>query len=289
MSAFLFACLLFFSSSTLAMAETVEDHAVFDATDNALDVIGDRNYKALPTPIGNDEFGFGNSDAAPVVTSSDSVKIQLGGNINDTSEIVLPVSSEASMNMIGEQVIVNEEGFSDPDFSIVSDGKTVQIHAILGNKTASERIPYTIEGASSIEIDKNTGAAFIYRVNDSGEQLLDSVIDTPWAIDANGKNVPTWFETDGNVLTQVVEHKSGEFAYPIVADPSWSEVWEWAKKAGKVFWRGTKWVLKKGLVFARWVGPGAFVLCAVGGGWAWYRSDSDGWVRVGDTAVGCFT
>lgn len=25
----------------------------------------------------------------------------------------------------------------------------------------------------------------------------------------------------------------------------------------------------------------------VGAGWAWYRSDASGWVRVGDTVVGC--
>ncbi|ADH93232.1 hypothetical protein [Arcanobacterium haemolyticum] len=53
-------------------------------------------------------------------------------------------------------------------------------------------------------------------------------------------------------------------------------------------WSGTKWVAGKGKVVAKKVGPGALMLCTVGAGWAWYRSDASGWVRVGDAAAGCF-
>ena len=44
--------------------------------------------------------------------------------------------------------------------------------------------------------------------------------------------------------------------------------------------------LKAGKFLAKKVGPGAVVLCAAGAGWAWYRSDAHGWVRVGDTVSG---
>lgn len=40
-----------------------------------------------------------------------------------------------------------------------------------------------------------------------------------WAVDASGRRVPTRFQLDGDTLIQVVEHASGEFNYPIVADP----------------------------------------------------------------------
>lgn len=102
-----------------------------------------------------------------------------------------------------------------------------------------------------------------------------------------GVSVDTWFETDGRSLTQVVDHTSKSYAYPIMADPSWSEIWDKMKSVGKTAWSGVKWVAGKGKVLARRVGPGAPVLCAVGGGWAWYRSDADGWVRVGDAVSGC--
>lgn len=65
-------------------------------------------------------------------------------------------------------------------------------------------------------------------------------------------------------------------------------------KAGWVVgktWSGVKVMAPKGLkagkFLAKKVGPGAVVLCAAGAGWAWYRSDAHGWVRVGDAVSGC--
>lgn len=40
----------------------------------------------------------------------------------------------------------------------------------------------------------------------------------PWAKDADGNAVKTWYETDGQTLIQVVDHAETQ-AYPIVADP----------------------------------------------------------------------
>jgi hypothetical protein len=51
-------------------------------------------------------------------------------------------------------------------------------------------------------------------------------IDTPWAFDADGEAVPTFFEVTGTSLTQVVQHRDGDFAYGITADPNW--LW-WTK------------------------------------------------------------
>ena len=45
-------------------------------------------------------------------------------------------------------------------------------------------------------------------------------IPAPWAVDANGATVPTHYEVNGTVLTQLVEHTDGEWAYGITADPS---------------------------------------------------------------------
>ena len=44
-------------------------------------------------------------------------------------------------------------------------------------------------------------------------------VDSPWAYDANGEAVPTYFTIDGTTITQVVEHDE-RFEYGIVADPT---------------------------------------------------------------------
>lgn len=77
----------------------------------------------------------------------------------------------------------------------------------------------------------------------------------PWALDANGKEVPTHYQVEGNVITQVVSHKdASDIQYPIVADPVYRRgmihtvVWErWAKGGWEVRLQVT--------ALARWYQP----------------------------------
>lgn len=50
-------------------------------------------------------------------------------------------------------------------------------------------------------------------------------VESAWAFDANNAPVPTHFELDGTLLTQVVDHTSSGVAYPIVADPRVTWLW----------------------------------------------------------------
>jgi hypothetical protein len=44
-------------------------------------------------------------------------------------------------------------------------------------------------------------------------------IASPWALDADGEDVPTRYTLDGTTLVQAVDHEGA--AYPVVADPAW--------------------------------------------------------------------
>jgi len=54
-----------------------------------------------------------------------------------------------------------------------------------------------------------------------------------WARDANGRDVPTFYEIEETTLVQVVKHRGGDWAYGITADPS---VWKVVKCAAAVTW-----------------------------------------------------
>src|SRR4051812_19016256 len=41
----------------------------------------------------------------------------------------------------------------------------------------------------------------------------------PWARDAAGRRIPTYYKLDGTTLIQVVEHRAAGTSYPVVADP----------------------------------------------------------------------
>lgn len=52
-----------------------------------------------------------------------------------------------------------------------------------------------------------------------------ATIGSPWAVDANGQSVPTWYEVDGDTVTQVVDHVGMQAVYPVVADPEYGKSW----------------------------------------------------------------
>ncbi|MFC5929808.1 hypothetical protein D6T64_05980 [Cryobacterium melibiosiphilum] len=60
-------------------------------------------------------------------------------------------------------------------------------------------------------------------ISDPANHTLGA-FDIPWAFDADGEAVPTFFEIDGEDLVQTVAH-SPEMSFPIVADPT--TAWGW--------------------------------------------------------------
>lgn len=108
-----------------------------------------------------------------------------------------------------------------------SDG--VQMLTTIASADAPESFSYQVDvpqgGAITLADD---GTAVISDAE--GSPLITTT--APWAVDANGTSVPTRYEVDGNNLIQVVDHTTGDFAYPIVADPTyWWGGKEWWSSA----------------------------------------------------------
>jgi hypothetical protein len=87
----------------------------------------------------------------------------------------------------------------------------------IADADAPERYRFPIEGAGSLVLTADGGVAVI----NADPSKPDGQIAPPWAQDANGTPVPTHYEIDGTTLIQVVEHRSGDYAYGITADPHW--------------------------------------------------------------------
>lgn len=79
-----------------------------------------------------------------------------------------------------------------------------------------------------------------------------ATLAAPWAVDANGKSVPTHYEINGTTVNQVVD-TTPDTAYPVTADPS--VAW-WV-------WTTAKCVADIGLLFLPWVKAGKMLLNAV--------------------------
>lgn len=96
-----------------------------------------------------------------------------------------------------------------------SDG-SVQTAAVINSDESSDQLHFKllIPAEATVSII-DTGEALI--LNASGTML--GGISSPWALDASGQTVDTWFEILNGELIQHVAHKNGNYDYPIVADP----------------------------------------------------------------------
>lgn len=110
---------------------------------------------------------------------------------------------------------------SESDFSNTvqanNDG-SVRMTTIIDNPNAPTEYEYKLELEQGGKIEvQSDGSAIVY--NNKQEPI--SIIAKPWAKDATGKEVKTWFTTDGLTLIQYVEHNVTGIVYPVVADPVW--------------------------------------------------------------------
>jgi hypothetical protein len=79
---------------------------------------------------------------------------------------------------------------------------------------APERYAFPISGdVTSLQL--GDGSVIAYKA--AADPI--ATLAPPWAVDANGVAVPTHFELDGTMVVQVVDHRDGDFAYAITADP----------------------------------------------------------------------
>lgn len=169
-------------------------------------------------------------DSAAVVKSSngmldiprdlkDGVKATTGGS---AVSISLPNAQSASRATRLASGVVEYAGNNGSSNAVVPTSSGVQMLTTIGNSAAPTQYAYalTLSRGGAVKV-LGDGRAVI--TDSAGKTLAD--VAAPWAIDANGTKVPTHFETNGRTLTQVVDHTSGHFAYPIVADPSISFGW----------------------------------------------------------------
>lgn len=98
----------------------------------------------------------------------------------------------------------------------------VQMLTTIENADAPTRFAYKVDvpDGGKVKVIEDGNAVVLDR---NGTPMM--AVAAPWARDANGTAVPTKFESNGTTLTQVVEHTSNAYAYPVVADPFWIPAW----------------------------------------------------------------
>lgn len=109
----------------------------------------------------------------------------------------------------------------------------------INNSTAPKEYSFTFDLNNGTKLvtdeeylgGKEYSSGEIYIVDK--QNIIIGTIDKPWAYDANGNAVSTYYKIEnGNKLTQVINFTKNS-AFPIVADPS---AWQVTKCVGSIAW-----------------------------------------------------
>lgn len=164
------------------------------------------------------------SEDGAITASLDEGSVSLPESSTD------PLEVEAADGTRFQISLPSTEGSVDAIIS--SDGSATYDHrdgsasVVLVNPDSSVRIASVLDGEDSpTQIDYTYGGLRLVQFDDGGvvgydeDGVLAVTVAVPWALDANGVSVNTWYTVDGSTLTQHVAHRVDGIAYPVVADP----------------------------------------------------------------------
>lgn len=142
---------------------------------------------------------------------------------SDLLAMSLPVGSDASVESVGDSIAYVDDAaslmidISVPDLSgepVLDSG--VQAIKTLYGAEAEEIFSYPVEVPQGFTLSLMEDGS-VELLNAEGD--IEGIFAAPWAVDAEGNPVETYFDVVGDGLVQYVLHRAEGVSYPVIADP----------------------------------------------------------------------
>jgi len=147
--------------------------------------------------------------------------------------ISLPNQEDNTFSGKAKKAVDNSIIYNDyqenTDIAVQAIDGAVRILTILKDADAPTKYTYKINLPFRGHMEKKQDGSIA--ILDNNKKFMGAFAPA-WAIDKNGKKVPTHYEIKDNKLIQIVDHLSGNYTYPIVADPYYGR-----KMVKQAFWR----------------------------------------------------
>jgi hypothetical protein len=156
-----------------------------------------------------------------IAEGEETLVLQGGGNLG----VSLPLSSSADpVDVVeadtaiyrnrgdGYDVAVQATSYGARALLHISDPGAPTVYPFELDLAAGERLRMALDGGVDVVRDV------------AGVSVVRASIASPWAIDADGAEVRTWYELQGTTVVQHVDHAGAR--HPVVADPSVSIGWK---------------------------------------------------------------
>lgn len=166
-------------------------------------------------------------------TAGGQVTVDGGGNVEPIS-IGLPeevVTGAAQTADDGSIIFEGVDPSTDVVVQVLDDG--TRIATVIGDAGAPTRYTYALDPGTVAHLEEDGSVSLTQEATltlpDTGETVTGPAmvgsIAAPWAVDAEGRPVPTHYEVNGSTVIQVVDHTTAGVTYPVVADPQFSRSW----------------------------------------------------------------
>ena len=155
------------------------------------------------------------SNAQLVARSSQPVVARGKGQKQLAIGLPFPNDGNLAKRLVGEAMSFDNRNGTTSVVITKTDGST-QVATIIDGYSAPTTFSYRLflpVGARAVLSQLGT-----VLLVDSRDEFLGAVAPA-WAVDAQGNAVRTRYELNGNYLTQVVDHRTKEAKYPVIADP----------------------------------------------------------------------
>jgi hypothetical protein len=164
---------------------------------------------------------------------------------NPLVDLEIGASADEGLELGDEEIGITQVGAEDANatrlgdknllFSDVAEGdhtdllvsptsRGVELFDVLRSVDSPETLRFKFDLPAGSELRPAAGGTAEVLGAD-GEPSLQ--IPAPWARDAQGSDVPVAMTVEDNQLVLSVDHKNGDFAYPILVDPTIYQDWGW--------------------------------------------------------------
>lgn len=145
--------------------------------------------------------------------ASEPLSIYAAGSPGAELRVSLPRSESLAEAQLAADGTIVYAGAADVAFAVQQhDGGSTRFLAVAENAGAPERYEFAFEG---MKLTKDVaGSVLVQR-----DEEVVATVERPWAYDAAGNAVETWYEVEGDILIQIVNHRDRGVEYPVVADP----------------------------------------------------------------------
>lgn len=153
-------------------------------------------------------------EAGRLKVSADSPEAPEGGHVSAGVDFSIDYAKTSTARPDGSVEFTTGQPFTSG--LVQPTGAGVRVLTVISDPQATSAFSYTFDVPQGTTLERSATGYHL-----KSETVLYGSLRLPWAVDAEGIQLPTWYTWSGTTLTQHVDHSAANIEYPVVADPAW--------------------------------------------------------------------